>query len=353
MGVRRIIPVLGVIVLLMAPGLGGAQATDGLQDDQQLGQRFSGLLRTIDDLLVTSQPGEEDEVRKMYQQVRPALRSRDILILFSRDQLEGIDKLSSVYFSYHENQAYLVINPTLFDLSDRYPSLALSLVVEALVHVRNYLELGEQFQTSYSQPVERYLYSMDALYLQTLFISRYLAGGYSLSGYEEYLVQALEVDKLASASLFLRGVDQDIVYSLIEHNSLVRDNEITLAEYLTKIGDLLTRLQKNFQDSQAAYQELKADAESHVPDAGDDLAFAARQRYITTVSTGTFLKYGVGVINQLLVSLQDRITAQETLGQAVDAINHQASVLYQEFSREQRDVSPYRRYFINDLIDLD
>lgn len=311
---------------------------------------LSDTLQVLDELILSGP--RDSEVLGIYSQVRSAMNNGRIQVLFESDQiLSGAAALNSVYFSAdgaEDAPGYLVVNGGYFQLVNSQPSLALSLLVEAMAHAANYLRLGTVFQDRYQQPVDRYLFSMDALYLQALFVDQYLAGVYSLSPFEEYLLEGLEVDRLASVSLYFRGIDQEIVYTLIEQTDAVREELLGLPDFIAQVVDLVDLIAE--QHSQVFAPE---EADSAAQEGTDDEEFLERSRYITTVSAGTYLKYGVWVINALLSDMQPEIQADPDLTAAVRNLNENSALLYQQFLKTAYDVVPFRDAFVGDFFDED
>ncbi len=318
-------------------------------DQETLENALGDVFRILDDMLLSGNPASE--VLAMYTLVRTAMNQQNIQVVFERDYLlQDEQVLQTVYFSADQDVSgsapgYIVMNSYFFRLMDEAPSLGFSLLIEAMSHGYHFLTLGsDDFFLEYSLPVERFLYAMDGVYLKALFISRYLSGVFSLTPYEEYVIQSLEVDGLASISLYVRGVDQDIVFAMAEQADAVRDGYLPLDIFLEQIQDLVDLLSEQY---------LSIFSPDNQPGPGatsDDLHFHERAKYITTVSTGTYLKYGVWIINELLVEYQNLIQGSEELVSQVRKINGDSAELYGQFVQNAYDISLFRGAFLRDLL---
>lgn len=318
--------------------ISGAESTPSSNEEYRA--LLTDILRVLDDLILSGPP--EGEVRAIYSMVRIAMNEDRVQLALGN---EDLDRLQSVYFSADgsaDQPGYLVIAPSYFELLSSQPSLALSLMVEAMGHAANFLRLGEEFGARYDEALDLYLFSMDALYLQTLFVDQYLASSYHLSPFEEYLLESLTVDNLSSVSLFFRGVDQDIVYSLLEQSQAVRQGRLSLNDFLRRVEELVALLSSQYQD---LFSMPIAPSEPGT----DDAEFLERSRYITTVSTGSYLKYGVWVINLLFSEMQPEIQGSESLSSSVRQLNESSAQLYQLFLDASYDVLPYRESFISNF----
>jgi hypothetical protein len=277
------------------------------------------------------------------------MNSGEIVVITRDEEIEyGPQVLSSVYFAVEEGSpGYLVVSSGFFELTDEHPSLAFGLLVEAMGYASQYLLLGENFIRNFEHPVERYLYSMDALYLQALFTAQYLSGVYALSPYEEYLLEGLAADNLASVSLYFRGVDLEMVYGLLEQANAVRDQILGLSIFLEQIADLVNRIDTQHQEM---FPGNSVDQSTrNFEGVGDDEILRARTQYITTVTTGTYIKYGVQIINDLLTDLQAQVQADPALTGQVRAVNEDSARLYQRLVQTAHDVTRFRDFFVEDF----
>lgn len=303
-------------------------------------ESLSNVFQVLDDLILSA--GVEGPVLMVYSRVRLGINEDRVRILFDDEDpgpLETPEEFfASVFFAAEPGSpTMIVVTRRFLELTQLQPSLAFALLIEAMAYASQSILLGDQYLSNFENPVEQFLYSMDALYLKALFVSQYLVGAYPLSAYEEYLLEGLEADNLASVALFFRGVDLDMIYGLLEQANGVRDEIITLERFLEQLSQLVDLITEQHQNAfaQSAEQGL-----------GDDQDFLERTRYITTVSTGTYIKYGIWIVNDLLLDLQNLIQASQELTEQVRNINTRSAQLYQRFIEAQYSVVPFRSRFI-------
>jgi len=303
-------------------------------------ESLANILQILDDLILSA--GVDGPVLTIYSRVRLGINEERVRILFDDEDPGSLETpeefFASVFFAAEPGSpTMIVVTRRFLELTQVQPSLAFALLIEAMAYASQSILLGDQYLSNFDNPVEQFLYSMDALYLKALFVSQYLVGAYRLSAYEEYLLEGLEADNLASVALFFRGVDLDMIYGLLEQANGVRDEIISLDRFLQQLSqlvDLITEQHKNA-FSQTAEQGV-----------GDDQEFLDRTRYITTVSTGTFIKYGIWIVNDLLLDYQNLIQGSTGLTEQVRSINGRSAQLYQRFVEAQYSVVPFRSRFI-------
>ena len=312
---------------------------------ESMEESLATVFQVLDDLILSA--GVDGPVLTVYSRVRLAINEERIQILFDDEDpgpLETPEEFfASVFFAVEPGSpAMLVVTRRFLELTQIQPSLAFTLLIEAMAYASQSMILGDQYLVNFENPVEQFLYSMDALYLKALFVSQYLVGAYPLSAYEEYLLEGLEADNLASVALFFRGVDLDMIYGLLEQANAVRDSIITLERFLDQLSQLVTLITDQHQN---------AFAQTIDQGIGDDQEFLERTRYITTVSTGTYIKYGIWIVNDLLLDFQDQIQASPDLTARVRDINQRSAQLYQRFIEAQYSVVPFRSRFIQGFFD--
>lgn len=348
--------VCSALLLATAVLAGCASATDGsaVLGAQDPEARLTEIFTVLDELVLTADT--RNEVRQIYTGVREAIQSGQIsVVLGSADEFADASILQSVYFTTDDEMAaqgrgIIVVNPEILFHKDKVAengdaassgngatatqpvsSLTLSLLMETVGYSSIFLQQGPAFLAGMNDPVVRYLTSMDALFLQARFVQLFLAGNYKLSPYDTYLVETLQVDSLSSVSMYFRGVDQDLVVAIIQQTEAVRSGDLELPTYLSQVAELVSLLGERYN---AAFGS----------EPGTD-GLDERVRYITTVTVGSYLKFGVQVINELLSELQPEITASAALTASVRSINQNSRTLFQAFQASAWDLQPFRAKF--------
>lgn len=110
----------------------------------------------------------------------------------------------------------IVISPYFLRVHDKNPSIVYSALMHEIVHVYDYFTNYDNFCNSEQNILEKYLYEMDAAYIESLFIKDILQPNkITLTRYEEYLLNSLSKDNLAGFSIAFKAVDMNLVYDLV------------------------------------------------------------------------------------------------------------------------------------------
>ena len=213
-----------------------------------------------------------------------------------------------------------MVDPVLMRTAKIHPGLALTLLMNALVMADSFFSNPAHFASLYQDPVGSFLFSMDALYIQALFVRDYVQPNYpEIGGFERFLADSLAYENMASSAMFILGVDQDIVYGLKAMEADIRTKKLDGTTWLATIDSMVKEIDQKLDRA----KELSLVAE----DAGtaDDRELRNRTRYIAVISGLTMLKYGVGIMTSQ-IALFDKVQ-QERLRQRYEVFNQGLDIL--------------------------
>jgi len=152
--------------------------------------------------------------------VERALKSRRITILIPPDD-PGSPLDAAAFTLDKEGQPCLELKKSLIKLFPKYKSYVFAVLMHEVSHASDYLGDPEAFvKRPKEDRLERYLYEMDAMYMEAEFIRDVSKPkGWKLSPFESYLLESLAKDNLASASTAFQSVDMDFIYTFYKARS--------------------------------------------------------------------------------------------------------------------------------------
>jgi hypothetical protein len=266
-------------------------AADGPTKPVDAGQQkaLQELLAVMDQLVIR---GPKDSlVYQGYQTVRTQMQAARIMFVVDAKST-NTSLLQSAYFSPNRNGvSWIVVDPVLVATAKTRPGLALTILMNALAMASSFFEDPAHFASLYQDPVGSFLFSMDALYLQAMFARDFVKPNFpALGAFEQYLVDSLSYENMASSALFILGVDQNVVYGMNAMEADIRAKKLESGAWLARISAMVKEIHTNLDKA----RDLNA-----VPEDGgtaDDSAIRTRTRYIAVISGLTMLKYGVGIM---------------------------------------------------------
>lgn len=132
----------------------------------------------------------------------------------------------------------IVLDTYLYSLKKEYPSLVYAIIVHEMRHAFDYYSDADRFMAGCEgNELEAYMYEMDALYLEALFLIGFIdSTKYSLSNFERFIISSLKNDGLQSASIAFKGIDNALarqLYNLCLNNQSAKSS----IETFYTIGD--------------------------------------------------------------------------------------------------------------------
>lgn len=169
----------------------------------------------IDELNSIMQPPYDDkpgsEVRAVYLIVKEQMARGGLAFTIIDD---GEKKVQAAFVPAQKGTKSLIeVNGALIDIANSRPTLAMSMLMHEMKHARDYFTVGETYKEHMKNSLEEFMYEMDALFIEALFIRDYLAPRYKdLTAFEQYVLASLENDNLASVALVFMAVDMSLTY---------------------------------------------------------------------------------------------------------------------------------------------
>jgi hypothetical protein len=293
-----------------AASLGAASPAAAL--DPALQGELQNLLQVLDQTIM--QGPRDSPVYKSYQTVRNQMQAARIM--FAADaKSTNASLLKGAYFSPNRNGvSWVVVDPVLLKTARSRPSLALTLLMNAMVMAESFFEDPANFAGLYQDPVGSYLFSMDALYQQALFVRDFIKPHYpQVSDFETFLLDSLQYENMASSSMFILGVDQSIVYGLRGQDAELKSGRLLPEGYFKLVNNMAADVGKKLD------RALELNAAPADGGTADDREVRERTRYIAVISGLTLLKYGVGIMSGQLAGFSQE--QQRAIKPMLDAFN--------------------------------
>jgi hypothetical protein len=107
----------------------------------------------------------------------------------------------------------------------------MTVIMHEMKHAHDYFKIGDKYNAYMKNPLERFMYEMDSLFIEALFIRDFLAPRYKdITDFERYVLTSLENDNLASVALVFMKEDMDLTYDLYKLGKRL-DNGMDCKEY--------------------------------------------------------------------------------------------------------------------------
>jgi hypothetical protein len=153
--------------------------------------------------------------------------------------------LNGMSFSIYESgEISLVFGLKYLDTYHPNSSIHYSVLVHEYRHLYDYLRDSESFTDAKNDFKESYWYELDALRIEAEFIKHYLAGKFTLSKFEEYLLHSFENNNLNTASILIFKESMNYFFYFNNLETKYRENEITKGEIINELeqnGDTLIK----------------------------------------------------------------------------------------------------------------
>lgn len=218
-----------LVFLLLTTGVMASAEETYTETDYITG--LYNILSELDTLIRES--GSKDEVvSETYFLVDRMLKENKLSFMITHNYL-GL--LFAASFNVNDQQrAWLSIDRQLIEAYPTRKALVFAILIHEYRHAYDYFTIDDYVEIRGKNEIENYLYEMEALFLEALFIKHYL-NGYPLGNFEQYLLASLEGDDLSGASCLFKQVDKDIVYSIYAMVIGVNEGQVPLADLLQLI----------------------------------------------------------------------------------------------------------------------
>ncbi len=213
-------------------GVTGTARQTGSALDKEREQTLRGLIDELDGIMrpqYDRKPGSE--VRTVYLAVKEKMLHGGLTWTIVDD---GKKEVSANFQPAEQGGvSRIAVNHALLDSARTRPTLAMTIIMHEMKHARDFFAVGEAYKEYMKNRLESFMYEMDAIFIEALFIRDFLRPRYKdLTGFERYVLASLEKDNLASvASIFLE-TDMDLTYDLYELGKKL-DNGMSCRDYFT------------------------------------------------------------------------------------------------------------------------
>ncbi len=301
--------------------------------------RIETLLRTFDSIVSTSEA--LGDIENLYSEVRKNLTQGNIRFVADTGELSSSLRRSRFTLNRQNGMAVVFFHSSLLDEIETNPVPALGEYAGLLANLRDYQEYGSGIEELYTDPLEFYLANMDRSYLQAQFLKDYaipLYGREKLGEYEYYLLQSLEVDGFSSHSLFVWGIDKDIVYSMLGLSTQLGRGQVDLHGYVEQVLQLGNEIRDNFEQSRRLFAESGEEQ-------GDDGEIARRNMYIAATSANSYRTLGSVIFSSIV-----NVNFGENEYREYSIQLEEIDALYSLFEVLLTEVTDFRREYRKDYL---
>lgn len=158
---------------------------------------------------------EGSGVTDLMERARPVRRAleRHLIHIQIPSNEPGTPLSGAEFVKARNGKPAFLLKPGFLRLYPRHRSFVFAVLMHETAHAWDYLKSPKTFFPQKEEGIERYLYEMDACYLEGRFLKEVSRPqGWGLSPFETFLVESLEKDNLASFSTALLSVDMDFTY---------------------------------------------------------------------------------------------------------------------------------------------
>lgn len=194
-----------------------------------------GLIDELDSIMLKpydKKPG--NEVRVVYLQVKEKMKAGSLVWSILND---GKNEIFAAFTPEQEGKNPCIqLNHALIDSAKQAPTLAMTVIMHEMKHAHDYFKIGDKYNAYMKNPIERFMYEMDSLFIEALFIRDFLTPRYKdLTDFERYVLTILKNDNLASVALVFMKEDMDLTYDLYKLGKRL-DKGMNCKEYFAEFS---------------------------------------------------------------------------------------------------------------------
>ncbi len=224
---------MGAVSPKVCAGAGRAPQTESSgAADQERERTLRGLIDDLDEIMqppYDKKPGSE--ARAVYLAVKEQTINGGLTWAIINDGKKEV--FASFAPAEKGTMARIAVNHALLDSAKTHPTLAMTVIMHEMKHARDYFTIGEKYEEYMKNRLENFMYEMDALFIEALFIRDFLSPRYkNLTAFEQYVLASLEKDNLASVATSFMAVDMDLTYDLYGLGKEL-DNGMSCKDYFT------------------------------------------------------------------------------------------------------------------------
>ncbi len=177
-------------------------------------------------------PGSE--VRRVFLAVKEKMKSGSLVWSILDD---GKQEVFAAFAPEQQGKKSCIqLNNALLDSAKKRPTLAMTMILHEMKHAHDYFSIGDRYRECMKNRLEGFMYEMDALFIEALFIRDFLAPRYKdLTDFERYVLASMEKDNLASVALVFMQEDMDLTYDLYDLGKKL-DKGLDCREYFAEFS---------------------------------------------------------------------------------------------------------------------
>jgi hypothetical protein len=167
--------------------------------------------------LVSTNKSANKMVYKAIEYIKKKIDNKELMLLVdhkndSKDILTGAFFVASFYKP-EINKPYILFNKNLIDIYYYQKSIVFSMFIHEIKHAYDYYTNFGLFEVTDKNLLERYMFQMDALYIEALLIEKFLKpNNFSLTDFEEKLLESFQKNNLSDYSFIFEAVDMKLTY---------------------------------------------------------------------------------------------------------------------------------------------
>ncbi len=203
-------------------------------DLEKYGKKIDQILGLMEEMI---EKNNVSILLERIQLIRTKLNSYDLM--FSIDSKIEKNIFTGIGFAIPKDRSkkpYIYFYEEIFYLYDKQPSIVMSALMHEISHAYDFFTNEELVLVSFENELERFLFEMDAYYIEAEFINEVLKKeNYKLSKFEYLLGNSLTDDNLDYFSIAFKGVDMEQVYY---HTKFASSNDLeTTIELYRQVGE--------------------------------------------------------------------------------------------------------------------
>ncbi|QQO09956.1 hypothetical protein [Breznakiella homolactica] len=203
------------------------------------------ILHNLDIIMAGS--GYNKHVAETYSVASELIKNGTIALRIDPESATVLGGMS-FDFSADTGEAKLVFGLRYLDTFKNDSSIHYAILMHELRHLYDYTVQRDAFVSAKQANDEKeiYWYELDAIRIEAEFIKEYLSGEYTLSKFEQYLVNSLSNDNLGSISIFLQRESMEIFFSFNRWEEEYRKNNAEKDRLVRTIIDTGSRLLERY-----------------------------------------------------------------------------------------------------------
>ena len=199
------------------------------------------ILEDLLSLVASKNPEKDDQVPKFCKLIKEKIDNKEMLYGVEnnadRDVFNGA---SFVFATDGKQKPALVLKEALIDCFPKHRSLVLGILVHEIQHAFSFFQHPDYHRTVCNNPLEKFLFEMDAYFIEASFLRDYVLDDKSdLTPFEKLLLVSLAKDNLSGFARIILNQDRDLVYHLYGYRDDKTPLKETIDHYLKVGTDLI------------------------------------------------------------------------------------------------------------------